>query len=372
LTIGGLAFGAGLALAGVWLALHPDVLRALRSWSAGESYLADTVANDASFLRGAAGAAGHSLLLAGLTLAFVAACAWFSRRWSHLRWAPLAVLTLEVTVFAGTNVATSPDAGALPAEYRSFAVSHSGDFRVLNLGAPNNGFLLGRSDIWGNDPALLRRYAELVTSAQGGDPDHAAQTLRFSGFTPALAMLRLQYALGPGDRGFHVETSPFPPLPRLLLVPEYRVVTDRYALLRMVNQDAFDPRKVVLLEQLPNLQATPASVGSSGAVRLIRETSDTLEIEAETPMPVVLLVTDAYSRDWHARSLEEGSQQPVYRVQPANHALLGVPLEAGHHHLMLEYVPPWLGTSLVLSIAAWVCWGVLWLRHRSNHALTSG
>ena len=74
--------------------------------------------------------------------------------------------------------------------------------------------------------------------------------------------------------------------------------------------------------------------------------------------PAILLVTDNYAQGWKASGLP-GSSQQQYEVMPANYCLRGIPMAAGTHKLLLEYVPPgWLagkrisGISLLVFFAA--------------------
>ena len=84
-------------------------------------------------------------------------------------------------------------------------------------------------------------------------------------------------------------------------------------------------------------------------------TSDSLTIEADTPAPTLLLLTDLYSRDWHARALP-GSGQAHYDILPADYIVRAIPLQAGHHHLVVEYAPPSFRKGLLISGLAWLVW----------------
>src|SRR4029077_3359706 len=116
--------------------------------------------------------------------------------------------------------------GALSAKpaLRQFVEAHPGDYRVLDFAYPNNGFLLGAGDLGGKDPFPLRRYAEFINFTQGSDPDHATQYLPFKSIVPLYAMLRLRYVFAPTSEGIRVVESPIPPLPRLLLVSDEKVL----------------------------------------------------------------------------------------------------------------------------------------------------
>jgi uncharacterized membrane protein YfhO len=67
--------------------------------------------------------------------------------------------------------------------------------------------------------------------------------------------------------------------------------------------------------------------------------------------PGMLLITDAYSRFWKATPLR-GSCQPRYSVVPADYALIGIPVCAGRHRIMLTYCPPWFYLGSAISVVA--------------------
>ncbi len=122
----------------------------------------------------------------------------------------------------------------------------------------------------------------------------------------------------------------------------------------------------------------PAPTGSApeGTVRLVAETTDSLTIEADLKAPAVLLVTDAYSDGWNARSLlpdREDATPTHYQVLPADYCLRGIPLGRGHHEILLEYRPTayvvgkWVSlVSLFLYLAGVVAWCTRRLSFRAN------
>ena len=121
-----------------------------------------------------------------------------------------------------------------------------------------------------------------------------------------------------------------PPAPRLMLVPHARVVPVRNEELATIFDPEFEPSREVVLETAP----VPIPTGSApaGVVRLVAETTDSLTIEADLEAPAILLVTDAYSDGWNARSLlpGRGNTSPMhYQVLPADYCLRGIPLGGG-------------------------------------------
>jgi hypothetical protein len=353
--------GMGLVAAGLWLTISPDRVGA---WMAairasGESGLPDEMFGDRGFIEAAGLQAGTSLLIAGLLWVVVAGSLLATSRVAWLRLLPLGLLPLELLMFAAVSIETSSLSDAVPSECRKVALLGAGDIRMLNTVFPNNGFLLGVPDAGGNDPAVLKRYAEFVTASEGGRAVDATQHLPFSRLSPALAMLRVRFAcVRQGDR-IQVFENATRPLPTVLLVSDYRVLPTAGAVLSEVVRESFDPRRVVLLEEPP--VPAPSATLAPGVARVLARTSDTLEIEVDTPTPAILLVTDLYSRGWSAEAVvPENNPQRVYDVLPANYVLRAIPLTAGRHHLMLEYRPSLIVLGAVVSLLAVAGWVAAW------------
>ena len=324
----------------------------------GESYLTQAVVTEPGIVRAAAFAAAGSLLIAGAAALTFGGCLALSRRRSlrPLRWAALAVVPLELLVFVHSQWATFRVSEGVPPELRTFFAAHPGDDRVQNLVEPNNGFLLGSSDIWGNDPAVLRRYAEFIAFTQGADPDLVTQNVDFHTVSPLFALLRLRYIVTRTEAGLH-EYPVQGAMERVQVVPEYRVAAGRDAAFAVMGQPGFDARKVVVLERKPAAPAIGAPTldrpGLEASARVTSSSDDAFTVEAETPRPAILLVTDAYSRDWKATALP-GSAQLAYEVMPADHAFRATPLAAGHHFIRFEYQPRGLKAGAVVSACAWL------------------
>jgi hypothetical protein len=361
-ALAGFALGGVGAAGGALLAAQPARIAPLLAHvrDEAESYLEAGVFTAPETIRAAGGAAGRSLATAGiLALAGSAALA-LSRRRPRAGLALLALLPVEMLAFASTQSGHFHLADAAHPEIRAFLQAHPGDYRIQNLLAPNNGFLVGASDLWGDDPAVLRRYAEFMTYTQGGDPDHANQQLIFGRATPLAALLRLRFVFyaHPTD-GLRVYESAAP-LDRVQLVSDFQVLPGRNALLAALAAPGFDPRRTVLLEREPDPRPAPAT--DPGRVRVTASSADHFTVEADLAAPAILLVTDAYSRDWHARALP-GSSQAAYDVLPADYVVRATPLAAGRHRIQFDYEPRGLAAGLWVSALAWAVWAALWLRN---------
>jgi hypothetical protein len=363
-----LAAAAGLGLLGFWLRLEPAVIERLFGWVSARA--GDDLMAPPTFPPGGALYASWSLLRASALCAVIGTGVLLAGLRPLFGWLAVAVLPLETLHFAKTQFATMPVSAAMPEELREFISAQGGDYRVLNLLRPNNGYLLGAPDLWGNDPGVLKRYAEFMTFTQGGNPDAATQNLAFTVIPPIYSMLRTQFAFVPTAAGADVKEVP-DPMRRVQIVPDYRVLSGRDAMFAELVAPGFNPRTTVLLEREPNPR--PAGTPNSGSAWLISASSSSLTIGAEVAAPALLLITDLYSRDWHARPLP-GSVQATYEILPANYVLRAIPLAAGQHRIEVVYAPRSFRVGLAVSAIAWLAWacGVAMLFLRSRRVAPAG
>jgi len=360
--IGALAGIAAIG-SGMLLIVRPDTVAGLVRMVAEsrESYLPAQIFSQPDFIRLAGTHAGSSLILAGAILLAAGTLLSMTERWSPLRYLVPAILLLEMLGFAQRQVATSRLSDAMSDMLHEFVAANPGDYRVLDLWRPNNGFLLGVSDLWGNNPAVLRRYAEFMTLTQGGDPDRATQYLPIRRIDPLLAILRFRYAFIPSSDGFEMLEADAAPLPRLLLVNDWLLREGRNAVFTALRDPAFDPRRTALLESEPD---PPPQAGAAGSATLLSALPDVLSIEVETDQATLLLITDLYDSDWRVEALP-GSVQQSYRIMPADYVLRAVPLTAGHHRLQLVYSPAGFSLGVGISALAWAVWLLLLILNRS-------
>ena len=166
------------------------------------------------------------------------------------------------------------------------------------------------------------------------------------------SLLRYRYACVPTSSSIRVIESTTPPLPRLLLLSDEKVLAGRDAIFSAMRDPSFDPAKTVLLESEPEPRPDP---GAAGKARLISDSPEELTVEADTDKPSILLITDLYAKDWRAESLP-GSVQQTYRVMPADYILRAVPLAAGHHLLRIVYDPPSVPLGIAVSLGSFALW----------------
>ena len=307
---------------------QPDVLAAL-------------LENTSHVARSASHASGQ-LLRSALVLAQVGLILLLLRRARWLAYALAVVLVADLFLSAGRAIERFQPRAQAPATWREPLASLKPDERVVTIaGAQANlAAQLGVEDAWGYDPAMPSRWAAVVGKMLGADPragDFVVKHVDPS--SPLWPMLRVRHALPP--------TLTFDePMPRVALIDDAIVVEGPEASLAAVLDPSFDPRRRVVLESPPNPAPRP---GGTGIVRVTHREAARLEIVAETTLPAILLITDAYSAGWRVRAQAGGT----YDLLPANHALRAIPLAAGRHGLVLEYAPRSVAIGLWISGIAW-------------------
>lgn len=316
-----------------------------------ETYLDPRAYSMPQFVAIAGSRAGFALFVASVLLALAAAILVAARRNGAVAVLALAALAIgDAFVAARRQRPTFDIASVVNPELQRFFKDRPGDYRILNPLNHNSAMSMGLSDVWGFDPGVVRRYAEFVTWTQGGDPAAATQYVGFNKLGLPLAMLRLQYAVVPTEKGLQIAKSEHEPLPRALLVSDYVVRQGRDAIFNELGAEVFDFRRKVVLETEPDPKPDPA--GAAGTLKVVREGTDFLEIEADLPTPAILLVTDCWAPAWRAIPLP-GSGQQQYDLVPANYTLRGIPLAAGQHSLRMEYVPSAYRLGAWVSLATW-------------------
>jgi hypothetical protein len=274
----------------------------------------------------------------------------------------LALAAGQTIWFAASQRTSSDGSPPMPPAWQAeIAKLPAGQRVLINNGmiaetGPANGFL----NVCGSNPLVLNRTARFLAAAQGLDWTGGGAggfSLNNIGInypvqfaSPAYKILRCG-AVMPGMPEAPAVALPGA-LPRLLLLNECRTVAGADAALAAMSSADFDANKTVMLESRPRPLPTPDSAG--GSARIVSETTDALEIEADLPASRILLITDAYSAGWRASPLA-GAIQTDYEVLPADYCLRAVPLTAGHHHFRLEYRPggviagAWISIVVLIS-----------------------
>uniref|UniRef100_A0A7C6AAF2 YfhO family protein n=1 Tax=candidate division WOR-3 bacterium TaxID=2052148 RepID=A0A7C6AAF2_UNCW3 len=114
-------------------------------------------------------------------------------------------------------------------------------------------------------------------------------------------------------------------LPRAFLVPKFEVIVDKDAALNRLQDNAFDPRRIVILNEAPEGISTLTDT-IIGNVQITDYDPNRITLEVDLRNSGFLVLSENYHPDWKA--LVDGEKTKVYR---AFHTLRAVYLEPGKH-----------------------------------------
>jgi hypothetical protein len=287
----------------------------------------------------------------------------------NVAYALVGLCIMEMLCYAASTRATMDATPDLPPMWAKVIGQIPKDARVLDSTDvhSNFGMWFGYDDLWGYDPGVLKRYAELVTRSQGGQADDATQYVQFGRVDPRIFPLLRVAAIFTRDPKNPVVSGP-PPMSLAQLVPSAFVLKDRDSILSSMQSDSFDPRRAVLLESDPTIK--PAGGPIPGTVRIVSQSSDHIELVADVSANAMLLITNSYSKGWRVWPVGPAPQAD-YTIMPADWALQAIALAPGTHHLWLQYRPwafvagEWISVLAVLGYIAAVVW---YFRRHANAA----
>lgn len=275
-------------------------------------------------------------------VAVFVAIAWFGARTQRrLAYALSAVAALELLIFAWGNRPTF-DVTSITGMEKKLRVglldkvdAMRPDRRVYT---PFPCVVLGADgyEAWGNDPMVLRRYAQFMGPGLSLSSEEGLTIP-----VPTWGMARVAaYAKSGAPTLLSFQGKQ---LDRAQLIGAVKVIEDPPTLLKNLVDPSFDPARTVLVEK-PIAQLAPADVAqpkaSLGEVHLKDPdpSSDSIDVTADVKSSCLLLITDNYSAGWRARSLDESAPRQ-YEVVRADYTLRGIPLQPGKHHILVYYLP---------------------------------
>ena len=282
--------------------------------------------------------AGAQCVLAGLVCGAIAALLFVmpKRRWAAHALTLLAVLELFRFAYFETPSAKLTDTRYLEVE-RTLA-AQPGGYRVGQFfGNPNFAMVSNTYDIYGYEPAVMGRYAELMKLMQAQDPDDGEAEIAIHQDSPLFRLLRCRLLIAPGPDGRLLFSQPIDAAPQLVLSDRYEIQKGRAAVYAAMQTPDVIAGAKIIVETAPN--PAPVAGTDRGTARVVAQTTDSLTIEAQTNRPMLLLITDAYSKYWKVTALP-GSAETQYEILPADYALRAIPLGAGTHRFRLNYSPP--------------------------------
>ena len=346
-------------LNGIW---GQSLRRALEAGVDSGEVFTNTVWMGIPSLVGQAGLnAAHSLYLAAgiiVLVVMILAATWYK---PGIAYALIVLAMLEMVCFAASTRASSPADVDIPQNWATTIQKMPQDARVMEetaVARNNAGMWFGYDDVWGYDPGVLKRYAELVTLSQGGNPEKASQYIQFHRMdVNVFPLLRAAAAFTNNNNQPVVAIQSGMNVAQL--IPSAIVKTGRDDVLATIESKTFSPRQQVVLETQPSIK--PADSLDPGSVKILQQSTDWIELTADVHANSILLITNAYSKGWRVSPIGPTPQEN-YQVLPADWAFQAIPLATGQHHLLLEYRPTafvlgkWISILAVLGYIAVIIW----------------
>lgn len=154
-------------------------------------------------------------------------------------------------------------------------------------------------------------------------------------------------------------------LPKAWLVPSVFQVTNRGHGLQILQNPAFDPRKVALVESAPPIAMGQNGQSAKGSVVVDRFEGKRIDISATTSMNSLLVIGEKYYQGWKA--FVDGKQVDIF---PVNNILRGVYLTPGSHKVEFRFDPLPFKVGKYLTLASFALFaGMLvreWLLRRKR------
>jgi len=227
----------------------------------------------------------------------------------------------------------------------------------LSIFEQNLGMPLGLENVFSYDPMGIGRYDRFTSYV--ADPRARAYDLLHTrylvtehemSFPDEPASPRLLEERG----GVWVYERPGP-FPRAWLVHQVEVQETEDALLARLNDPAFDPRQVALVEQALPCSLSPAAVQED--VQITRRGNNAVALDVTAAADGVLVLSEVAYPGW--RVFVDGRRVPMVR---AYYTLRAVCVPAGTHQVTFSFLPASLIIGATVTLLAWLLVGWAWVR----------
>jgi len=218
-----------------------------------------------------------------------------------------------------------------------FLASQSKHYRVLSLGGDNSYFAEHGIPIFYTSQAVQQvRWQEILDSFSVVSPIADMLNLKYlimskDDFNKEGAPISNKYALVfTSPNGTEVVLENRNVMPKAWLVPSVFVVENRMQTLQILQNPAFNPRQVALVETAPQIPFE-GQLSLTDGVTVNRYEGEHIELTAVNKANALLVLGEKYYQGWKA--FVDGKRVDIY---PVNNVLRGVYLTPGSHKV--EYV----------------------------------
>jgi len=210
---------------------------------------------------------------------------------------------------------------------------------------PNNyGFLYQIEETWGASPLRLKTYDELwnaLPEERRWELLGVKYVITWHGEVPGQGTTVLaQVPKGEETTYLHRVDEPSP---LAWLVREVEVIPEKEARLSRLADPAFDPGRVAVLEEPPAVPLGGGPVGSD-TVQVVGREPGRVALDVKAAADGLLVLSEVYYPGWQASV--DGVPAALLR---ADHALIAVPVLAGHHQVELRFDPTIVKVGLAIT-----------------------
>ncbi len=149
-------------------------------------------------------------------------------------------------------------------------------------------------------------------------------------------------------------------LPKAWLVPSVLTLNSGQQALDIVQNPAFDPRALAIVESPPPIPMLPpsAQLGSPvGTVAVSTYEGEIITMTADTKQNALLVVGEKYYKGWQATV--DGKKAEIV---PANHILRGIYLTPGQHTVEMRFDPLPFKVGKYLTLVSFALFAILLIR----------
>lgn len=365
----GLVLAAELAGRDFWIGRHVEMLAQPTRYEQGPQLVMQRWNNLVA-------ETGVSVAVAGLHAAALFA---FSRRWLAARLVPLVLVALYLGDVWRINdkfmflVKEPEHVKGVKTPAMEFLAKGGDQYRVLPLnGADPMQYVSNRIPVmFISNPVQMRRWQEFLDgfSLSSAMPDMLNvkyMVLSRDQYEQQKAAMGGKYQpVFQSPDGTEVVLENRNVLPKGWLVPAVVVINNPQQTLGLLQNPAFDPRRLALVENpppIPMAGPTGSAIASPGEVRVIRYEGEHIELQAAAATNALLVLGEKYYQGWKAEV--DGKPAEIY---PVDHVLRGVYLGQGNHtvRFIFDPLPFKVGKCLTLtSFAFFALMLVREVRHR--------
>ena len=146
-------------------------------------------------------------------------------------------------------------------------------------------------------------------------------------------------------------------LPKAWLVPAVAQVSSAQYTLAVLQNPAFDPRRIALVESEPPIpMANPNApvFANPGQVRVLHYEGDRIDLDAGVSMNSMMVLGEKYYKGW--RASVDGKRVEIY---PVDHVLRGIYLTPGNHEVEFVFDPMPFKVGKCLTLASLVFFALM-------------